>query len=110
MMDLALRLRQIELATKAHRSSAGSSSVFLAIVQWKSRSAFARVSAGLWRKSRAEPTESTPTSSTPVWQAMALVFRDRPEVMWLPFFQQMSDECYLCDDALDSGSSSPTSR
>src|SRR6266481_8972058 len=55
MMDLALRLRQIELATRAHRSSAGSSSAFLAIVQWKSRSAFARVSAGLWRKSRAEP-------------------------------------------------------
>src|SRR5882762_9465443 len=71
MMDLALRLRQIELATRAHRSSAGSSSVFLAIVQWKSRSAFARVSASLWRKSRAEPTESTPTSSTPVWQAIA---------------------------------------
>jgi AraC-like DNA-binding protein len=55
MMDLALRLRQIELATRAHRSSAGSLSVFLAIVQWQSRSAFARVSAGLWRNSRSEP-------------------------------------------------------
>src|SRR6266481_5470445 len=69
MMDLALRLRQIELATRAHRSSAGSSSVFLAIVQWKSQSAFARVSARLWRKSRAEPRESTTTSSTPVFSA-----------------------------------------
>src|SRR3979409_1661446 len=55
MMDLALRLRQIELATKAHRSSAGSSSVFLAIVQWKNRSASERVSASLRCKSRGEP-------------------------------------------------------
>ena len=29
-------------------------------------------------------------------------------VMWLPFFAQVSDECYLCDDALDSGSSNLT--
>src|SRR5258708_2276395 len=67
----ALRLRQIELATRAHRSSAGSSSGFLAIVQWQSRSAFARVSEGLWRNSRAEPTERRPTSRPLLWQAMA---------------------------------------
>jgi len=36
--------------------------------------------------------------------------KTRSEVMWLPFFQQVNDECYLCDDALDSGSSSPTPR
>src|ERR1700681_4582640 len=63
MIDLVLRLRQIELATRAHRSSAGSSSVFLAIVQWKSRSAFARVSVDLWRKSRAEPRVGRQSSS-----------------------------------------------
>ena len=34
--------------------------------------------------------------------------KTRSEVMWLPFFAQVSDECYLCDDALDSGSSSLT--
>src|SRR5260370_42342639 len=63
MMGSALHLRQVELATRARRSSAGSSSVFLAIVQWRSRSAFARCSARLWRQSRAEPTESTMTSA-----------------------------------------------
>ena len=34
--------------------------------------------------------------------------KTRSEVMWLPFFAQVSDECYLCDDALDFGSSSLT--
>jgi AraC-like DNA-binding protein len=41
---------------------------FLAIVQWKSRSAFVRASARLWRKSPAEPTESTTTSKT-AWKS-----------------------------------------
>ena len=34
--------------------------------------------------------------------------KTRSEVMWLPFFAQVSDECYLFEDALDSGSSSLT--
>src|SRR5260370_16672424 len=63
MMGSGVDLGQVEVATRAGRSSAGSSSVFLAIVQRKSRSAFARCSARLWRKSRAEPTESTMTSA-----------------------------------------------
>src|SRR5260370_25833083 len=63
MMGSGVDLGQVEVATRAGRSSAGSSSVFLAIVQRKSRSAFARCSARLWRKARAEPTESTMTSA-----------------------------------------------
>ena len=68
---LGLHLQQIELATRACLQFSRECKLFLAIVQWKSRSAFARVSARLCRKSLAEPTESTTTSSTPVWQAMA---------------------------------------
>jgi AraC-like DNA-binding protein len=62
----ALRLRQIELAARAHRSSAGSSSAFLAIVQWKSRRAFARVSARLCRKLAGGANTKHNHFSTPV--------------------------------------------